>query len=398
MRVLLVNKFYYQRGGDCVVMLNTETMLRESGHEVAVFAMQYSENLTSPYSGYFAPEVVFSGGFGRKAAAFRRIMGWDEVKSLFKRLLDDFKPEVVHLHNIHSYLSPIVAQMAHERGVRVVWTLHDYKLICPAYNCLRDGKPCELCFHHKSRVMFKRCMKQSLAASVVAWIEALKWSRRRLEQFTDVFVCPSKFMASKMAQAGFNKDKLKVLSNCVENAKLETIAASKAAERKQYYCYVGRLSPEKGVQSLLEAAAQRPYELLVAGDGPLTDELRQKYACCSNIRFLGKLNSIEVAQLLSKAKLSVVPSIWYENNPLSVIESLCAGTPVIGAEIGGIPELIAPTTGLTYAAGNVEALVQAIDMAMLHRWDHDRIAHESTSRFAPESYLRQLTDIYTAQE
>ena len=396
-RVLLVNKFYYPRGGDCIVMLNTEALLRDCGVDVEVFAMQYPENLSARYQDRFASEVSFGGGVGNLVKALKRTLGLGDVNAQFEHVLDDFKPDVVHLHNIHSYLSPVVGELAHRRGTRVVWTMHDYKLLCPRYDCLLDSKPCERCFGgSKHNVLRHRCMKGSLAASGVAWLEALKWNRTTLEQNTDAYVCPSQFMACKMEQGGFSADKIKVLNNCLDPAKLKFYQqADASAPRQDYYCYVGRLSQEKGIADLLEAASRLPYRLKVAGGGPLESELRAKYASCPNIEFLGMLDAPHVAELLSAARLSVVPSQWYENNPLSVVESLCAGTPVVGSRIGGIPELIDEWSGMTYEAFGQSALATTIDTAFARDWDHTEIARQSLSRFSPASHLQSLMkDIY----
>lgn len=138
MKVLLVNKFYYYRGGDCICTINLEALLKENGHEVSVFAMQFSENLPTPWSKYFPSEIKFKPGIGM-IEAFTRPFGTNEVKTKFNALLDDFCPDIVHVHNIHSQLSPIVIEIAHKRGIKVVWTLHDYKLLCPRYDCLRNN-------------------------------------------------------------------------------------------------------------------------------------------------------------------------------------------------------------------------------------------------------------------
>ena len=135
MRVLLVNKFYYPRGGDCMVVLNTEAMLRECGVEAEVFAMQYPENLPSRFKNRFASEVNFGGGVGNKLRALRRTLGKDDVQQRFEAVLDEFQPDVVHLHNIHSYLSPVVGQLAHRRGIRV---LHRRQAGC-AHPPLHEG-------------------------------------------------------------------------------------------------------------------------------------------------------------------------------------------------------------------------------------------------------------------
>ena len=396
-RILLVNKFYYPRGGDCIVTLNTEAMLRDCGLEADVFAMEYPENLNARYKSLFASEVSFGGGMGNLLRALKRTMGMGDVKERFEAVLDEFKPDVVHLHNIHSYLSPVVGEIAHKRGIRVVWTLHDYKLLCPRYDCLLDGKPCEKCFGgSKVHVLTNKCMKGSLPASAVAWLEALKWNRATLERNTDVFVCPSEFMASKMRKGGFDPGKIKVLNNFLDPVKLKIYQNTENnAQRQDYYCYVGRLSQEKGVTDMLEAASRLPYRLKVAGGGPLEAELREKYASCPNIEFLGMLDAQGVVNVLTAAKLSVIPSQWYENNPLSVVESLCAGTPVAGSQIGGIPELIDSSNGVTFQPFNQKALSTAITMSMTRDWNHADIATRALDRFSPTPHLHTLLhDIY----
>ena len=396
-RVLLVNKFYYPRGGDCIVTLNTETLLRDNGVEAEVFAMKYPENMMARYQALFASEVTFGGGMGNMLRAMQRTLGMGDIRSCFEAVLDEFRPNVVHLHNIHSYLSPVVGKIAQKRGIRVVWTLHDYKLLCPRYDCLLDGKPCEHCFKGgKHNVLTNKCMKGSFPASVVAWIEAMKWNRRQLENHTDIFLCPSEFMAQKMRTGGFDLAKIKVLNNFLDPVKFEQYQArDKASVREDYYCYVGRLSPEKGVNDLLEVASRLPYHLKVAGGGPLEAELRAKYASCGNIEFLGMLDAAGVVRVLTGAKLSVIPSQWYENNPLSVVESLCAGTPVAGANIGGIPELIDSENGVVFQPFDHEALTTAITMSMTRQWDHLDIASRALERFASKTHLQTLMrDIY----
>jgi glycosyltransferase involved in cell wall biosynthesis len=396
-RVLLVNKFYYPRGGDCIVILNTEALLRDNGVEAEVFAMKYPQNLMARYQDMFASEVTFGGGLGNQVRALKRTLGYGDVRAGFEAVLDEYKPDVVHLHNIHSYLSPVLGELAHKRGIRVVWTLHDYKLLCPRYDCLLDGKPCERCFNGgKHQVLSHRCMKGSLPASAVAWVEAMKWNRRKLESFTDVFVCPSEFMAAKMRAGGFDPAKIKVLNNVIDPVKFEQYKAiDKSAPHGDYCCYVGRLSHEKGVDGLLEVASRLPYRLKVAGGGPLEEELRAKYASCGNIEFLGMLDAAGVVNVLTGAKLCVIPSQWYENNPLSVVESLCAGTPVAGARIGGIPELINSENGVVFQPFDKEALSAAITSSMAREWDHQGIANNALERFGFKSHLDSLLhDIY----
>lgn len=386
MKILLVSKFYYRRGGDCVYVLNLERQLRSHGHEVAIYAMNYPENEPSESQRYFASQVDFGGS---KLKGAMRVLGLDDVRSSFGRMLDDFRPDVVHLNNVHSYLSPVVAGEAHRRGIRVVWTLHDYKLVCPAYSFLRDGRVCEECLSNSAAVVSHRCMKGSFAASVLAWAEARRWNRRKLSGEVDAWLCPSRFMASKMEQGGYPAERLYHIPNFISE-----VPADIVQERDDYYCYVGRLSGEKGVATLLDVASRLPYELRVAGDGPIGEELRAKYGGCSQIKFLGRLNADEVAGLLAHARFSVIPSEWYENNPLSGIESLCAGTPVVGARIGGIPELIDEENGITFISGDGGDLGKAIEEAWQREWNCRDIATKAAECYSLELHYQALCKIY----
>lgn len=389
MRILLANKFYYRRGGDCVCTLNLEELLKANGHEVAIFAMQHPKNLPTPWSKYFPSEISFKPGLG-VMEAFLRPFGTSEVKKKFNALLDDFRPDIVHLNNIHSQLSPVIAQLAHERGIRVVWTLHDYKLLCPRYDCRRNEETiCEACFEDKYNVVKYRCMKSSVVASLLAYREALKWNRERLEKYTDAFICPSRFMASKMAQGKFDKEKLHVLCNFIDTDKCN----KNSYEKNNYYCYIGRLSHEKGVETLIEAANRFPHKLVVIGDGPLEEELKK--LAKANIEFVGFKQWEEIKSIVGKARFCVIPSEWYENNPLSVIEAQCLGTPVLGARIGGIPELIDENeTGMTFESQNVEDLKQKIQRMFDATFDYESIARRARELYNAENYYKQIIDLY----
>ena len=393
-KILIVNKFFYPRGGDCVHTINLVRLLESKGHEVAVFAMEHSENLPTRWADYFPSEVEFAGA-KRALPAVRRVFGGANVQANFKRLLDDFQPDVVHLQNIHSQLSPVVAKLAYKRKIRVVWTLHDYKLLCPAYSCLCRGEVCERCYTRKQNVVFRRCLKGSLAASAIAYAEALMWRREQLQEWTHCFICPSAFMRKKMSQGGFKDAKLNVLCNFVSSG-YSQVALSLSTE-EQAYAYVGRISKEKGIETLLRVAATLPHTLYVAGHGDLTDELRAQYAEHKQIVWLGQLTPDEVRQLFARVRFSVVPSECYENNPLSLIESLCTGTPVLGARIGGIPELInEKENGVTFEAMNGDDLRQGIIYLFENRLNSkQQIQDNALQLFSPDRYYDNLIRIYT---
>ena len=392
MKVLLVNKFYYLRGGDCTAVFGSEQLLSTHGHEVAVFSMQNPNNVRSSWEGYFPKEVTFTfSGVTGIFSAVQRIFYAPEVAQKFRRLMDDFRPDVVHLHNIHSYLSPLVAKIAHQKGVRVVWTLHDYKLICPTYACLRNGAVCEACFKKKFNVFRYKCMKNSYLASLLAYLEALYWHRKKLSRLTGRFISPSTFLKTKMTEAGFAPGQIEVLPNFMPQPLMPS------TEKDDYYCYVGRLSEEKGVSTLLEAAKQLPYPLKVIGGGPLLEQYRAEYDC-RQITFLGQLPQDKLYPLVRKARFIVVPSIWYENNPFSVIEALCMGTPVLGAQIGGIPELIEEgNNGFLFRSGDVLDLIEKIKGCFAHFSGSkifQQIAAAAQNKFGPETFYTKLMNIY----
>lgn len=380
MKILLANKFYYRRGGDCVYVLNLEQLLKKHGHEVAVFAMDYPENVDTEWKRYFPQNMS-------NLMAFTRPFGSREVRGKFNRLLDAFRPDVVHLNNIHTQLSPVLADLAHKRGIKVVWTLHDYKLLCPRYDCLLNGDTvCEACFKgDKKACLDHKCMKGSKLASFVGFREANLWNRQRLEASTDMFVCPSRFMADKMAEGGFDEKKMVVLCNFIDSERCRRNNYDKG----DYYCYIGRLSQEKGVKTLIEAANRLPYKMKVIGDGPLFGEL--KAIAHSHIEFLGHKDWDEIKVLVGQARFSVVPSEWYENNPLSVIEAQCLGTPVLGARIGGIPEL----TDKTFISGNVTDLKGKIEEMWNTLFDYQQLAEVSQRKYDAESYYNHIIKVYS---
>ena len=392
MRVLLVNKFYYLRGGDCTAVFAIEHLLRGKGHEVAVFSMQYPDNLESDRERYFPSAVDFSGsGISGKFAAFKRLFHDPEVARKFKCLLADFQPDVIHFHNIHSYLSPLVVEIAHQKGIRTVWTLHDYKLVCPTYTYLRNGEVCEACYKRKFHVVRHKCMKNSYPASILAYLEARYWNRGKLSHVTNTFISPSRFLKTKMTEAGYPPEQIEVLPNFM----LQKPAIEK--EKGDYYCYVGRISFEKGIESLLKAAEKLPYPLKIIGGGPLLDDYRKKYSM-NHIHFLGHLPQDMLYPVVGKARFLALPSIWYENNPFSIIEALCMGTPVLGARIGGIPELITEgENGFLFTSGNETDLQEKINIFFSgdgRRFDYEKISSEAYNKFSPDTFYNKLINIY----
>lgn len=384
MKILLANKFYYHRGGDCIFTLNLEQLLKEHGHEVAVFAMDYSENLDTKWKKYFPSNMS-------KLMAFTRPFGSKEVIRKFQALLNDFQPDVVHLNNIHTQLSPVIVKMAHERGGRVVWTLHDSKLVCPCYTCMRNGEWCTECFTDKKAVIRHRCMPGGIIGSTIGYLEAMKWNPTKLQEYTDLFLPPSLFMADTCIAGGYDKNKFKVLCNFIDVNKVK----NPCFEKEDYYVFLGRLTVVKGIRTLCKAAASLPYKLVVIGGGELEEELRTTYRDCSQIEFKGQMNWNDFRSILEKARFMVIPSEWSENNPLTVIEAQSLGTPVLGAHIGGIPELIEEgISGMTFESGNVEDLKNKIQRMFETEFDYQTLATKAFNKYSSENYYHKLIQYY----
>lgn len=384
MRILLSNKFYYRRGGDCIYMMELEQLLKAKGHEVAIFSMQYSENQPSEWSKYWPSSMS-------AIKAFTRSLGDCEVKRKFTALLDDFNPDVVHLNNIHTQLSPIIAEIAHNRGIRVVWTLHDSKLVCPCYTCMRDGRWCEECFTRKTSVIKHCCMPGSLPGAFIGYLEAKKWNKNRLQNVCDLFLPPSQFMADTCIKGGYDRSKFHVLCNFIDLKKVENPSFNKG----DYYVYLGRLTKVKGIETLCNVAVELPYKLVVIGGGELEQDLKVKYRN-SNIEFLGQKNWSDFRFILEKARFMVIPSEWSENNPLTIIEAQALGTPVLGAKIGGIPELIEEgVSGMSFVSGDATDLKNKIEKMWNHTcFDYESIAHKAQTRYSSEFYYNELMNVY----
>lgn len=392
MKIILANKYFYPRGGDCIHAMGLKTLLESKGHEVAVFSMQYPENIEDPFDSFWPSQVEYGKKLNSNLKeSIVRPFGSSEIKKSWKALIDHFKPDIVHLHNIHTQLSPLITEEAWKKGIPVFWTLHDFKLACPAYSMLRDGKPCDLCIIDKKNVIKHKCIKNKLGGSLIAYLEALKWNRSKLEKFTTQFIAPSVFLKNMMVRAGFDESKLTHINNFTETGKFNPVA-----EKESYYAYVGRLSAEKGIITLLETASGLTgFKLKIFGDGPLRQTLENEFNH-SHIEFMGHQSWGEVEKGIGKAKFLVLPSECYENNPLSIIESLTLGTPVLGAEIGGIPELVTPgENGMLFRAGDKKSLEAKIrEMMASENWDYAKISEKAKSRFNPGRYYRKIIDLY----
>jgi glycosyltransferase involved in cell wall biosynthesis len=394
MRIILANKFYYPRGGDCIYTIELERLLKSKGHEVAIFSMQHPSNLVSGFSEYFPSNVDFNKrNFSSLISLLERPFGSSEVRRNFSRLIRDFNPDIIHLNNIHSQLSPVLALLGHRNNIPVVWTLHDYKLVCPAYLLLNRGKTCESCLESKWSVVSKKCIKNNLLASIVAYFEAHYWNTSKLNRITDLFISPSNFLKEEMVKGGVDQGKVEVLHNFVNDENTTPAGANNPG----YYCYVGRLSSEKGVDLLLKVASLMPdFKLKIIGTGPLEEDLTSENNN-KHVEFLGYKTGKELKSIISGSRFLIVPSNWFENNPLTIIEALCMGVPVLGSNIGGIPELVKPgVNGLLFKPGNEAEMAEKISYLWHNqdKFNRSEIARNALLNFTSDTYYEALISLY----
>ena len=402
MRVLHVNKFLYRRGGAEAYMLDLAELQAENGHEVAFFGMRHPQNPTLPFADTFPsfveleppPERVS----GRVAAAARMVYSPSSRRGI-EAVARQFRPDVAHLHNIYHQLSPSVLRPLRELSVPIVMTLHDYKLICPSYLLLDHGKVCEACLGGQFRnAVTRRCKDGSLLSSAVLAAETSLHRMTNAYDPVQLFICPSRFLAGKIAEAGVFPDRLRVVSNFIA-----AHAVAPKARPGGGVVYVGRLSHEKGVDVLVEAVGRldRRHRLDVVGDGPERARLEALAATSApgQVRFHGAVPKARVLELVRAAAVAVMPSRCHENQPMAVLEAFACGVPVLATEFGGLPELVQEDRyGRTVPGDDPVAMADALDVLLADPERAFRIGQaarrHAEQRFAPERHLRELEQLY----
>lgn len=399
-QLLSINNYYYRRGGSEAVFFEHNRLFEEAGWEVVPFSMQSSVNHASPWSAHF---VDNTDGGGRHSPLDKVKRAAGAIYSLeaarrIRALLALIRPQIAHAHNIYHHLSPSVLVELHRHAVPVVLTLHDLKLVCPAYKMHTQGAICEGCRGGALRnVVRHRCIKNSTAMSALVWLEstihkALDLYMRNVTRF----VVPSRFFLAKFAEWGVDTSRFVHVPNSID---VEALDASD--EPGDAFVYLGRLVPEKGVATLIRAAAKARVRLRVIGTGPEETALRQlAHELGGNVEFTGYLSGTELHAAVCSARAVVIPSEWYENAPLSVMEGSALARPVIGADIGGIPELIRQgETGFVFASGNVDALVEVLDTVQqlpASRLRSIGLAGREWMRaeFSPSAYRERMLNLY----
>jgi glycosyltransferase involved in cell wall biosynthesis len=355
--LLSINNYFYRRGGAEVLFLEQNKLFEDIGWQVIPFAMRHASNLPSPWSTYFPDEIEHGRNYSAKSKMIRagRVIFSLQARQKMRNLLKQVRPRIAHAHNIYHHLSPAILPMLRKRGIPVVMTVHDLKLACPAYTMIVENRSCERCRGGKIyNVMVHRCIKGSLALSSLVFLETLA---HRLLHLYDAnvnrFVVPSRFMLEKLVEWGWRRDRFVYIPNFVDS---KSFIERKEIGKRFVYC--GRLQALKGVETLVRAAALSKVPLTIIGTGPEQQRLQGLGEDLgADVQFLGHQSKNKLIDVMQSARAVVVPSECNENAPLSILEAYAAARPVIGARIGGIPELIRHgETGVLFSPGDVDTL------------------------------------------
>lgn len=403
MKILQVNKYHYPRGGADKYFLDLTDNLRQAGHKVAVFAMTHPKNLPSPWSSYFVSQISFNrSSCLDKLKTIGRVLYSLEAKRKFRRLLNDFKPEIIHLHNIYHQLSPSILDAARAKNIPVIMHLHDYKLICPNHALFVKNNYCDKCRPNKYyHCLYRRCVKNSLIGSLLATVEMyLHHSLLRIyKKNINLFIAPSQFMKNTVSSFGWNPADIQVIYNSY-SSDLQTVTEANQklnVKKDDYLLYFGRLSAEKGIDLLIKAAAQGQYKTIIVGEGPEQVSLEALAKTIkAPISFLGFKKASELAPIISQARAVIIPSIWAENMPLNLLEALSLGKTVIAARIGGLAEIIRDgENGWLFTAGDEQDLLLKIKKSDTYKKDYFyTTAQESVKNLQPKDNLRAVLLAY----
>jgi glycosyltransferase involved in cell wall biosynthesis len=367
MKIVLVHNTYQQAGGEDVVFESEKRLLEQSGHQVITYLRSNTE---------------LQNSILQRVAIVPRMVWSSQARRDFAALLQAERPNVVHVHNTFTMISPSIYSACKERKIPVVQTLHNFRLICPAANLYRDGKVCEECVDHSLlRSVQHGCYRNSRAAT--AGVATMIAVHRKLKTWRDditCFIALTEFAKDKFIAAGFPSQKFTVKPNFVDPDPCERKSCG------EYAVYVGRLAEDKGVHVLLNAWKQlrKPYPLQIIGEGPERAKLEAQARALqlSTVTFRGRLSRENAMAAVKNARFTVVPSVWYETFGMSIVESFACGTPVLCSRLGAMQELVADrSTGLHFSPGDAQDLAAKAEWACAHPSELAEMGHAARRKY-----------------
>ncbi len=401
MKILQINNCHYRRGGADIVYLNTIELLKKHGHEVISFSKKSDRNLPSDSEQYFVEEINYFKSHGlKKLFLFFRFFFSFESKNKLEKLIRETKPDIAHIHLYKGDLTPSIFIALKKMNVPVVITLHDFGLLCP-HNIHLDGKLniCERCIDGSTfNCVVHRCNRNNLLLSSVSALEF---------QYQKTLFSPTAIFDKIITVSEFSKN-MHLKTNRFNN-KIEKIYnfapfddGTPNTKKGDYFLFFGRLSDEKGINTLINAWVKRPRssKLLILGEGPLSEFCKSQALKYSDIEVLGFKTGSELKNLISGSSFVIVPSECYENNPLAIVESYKSGKPVIGTNIGGIPELINENeTGYLFELKDPDQLDTKICMAeKVNEEEYFRMSNNALlfakKNFDEDSHYQKLIGVF----
>lgn len=399
MKVLLVNKFHYRKGGSETYYFTLAEALKARGHEVIFFAMKDEKNLPCEQEEYFVSNASVNGGIKSKLNMLLHMTYSKEAYTKMKKLLQAEQPDLVILNLVHKQitLSIIDAIKEHNPKLPIFWTMHDLIAVCPSY-LMRDGggNVCEKCLGGDySHCVKNKCIKGSTLMSILSKHEAEYIRKRKWYDQVDLFISPSDFHRNMLLKGKFTKSPIVTMRNPLPlGTEFEL-----NVENQGYILYFGRLSSEKGVKTLIEAAKMCGCHLVILGTGPQEEELKACSEGFSNIEFKGFQTGEALRNYVKNSKCVVMPSACYENGPYSAMEAMALGKPLIVSNMGGLPELVENGVNGYIFNGTAADLAAGIcKLQNLPEEEYRKMAQSSLKKaeemFSPEAYVEQMESCY----
>lgn len=395
MKILMVNKFLHPNGGSETYIFKLGEQLKSLGHEVQYFGMDHDERIVGNNAEQYTSNMDFHTSSPIKKLSYSlKIIYSAEAKKKLELVLNDFKPDIIHINNFNFQLTPSIIYASNEykkkadKKVKIVFTAHDYQLVCPNHMMHNDDMSiCEECITNGYKSCIKHsCIHSSKARSVFGAIEAKLYSTLNTYKYFDSIICCSEFLKSRLDTNPMLKGKTVAIHNFVEKVE------KKSVEKDDYVLYFGRFSKEKGIETIISA---KDIPFICAGDGEYSDALNS----CEHTKNVGFKTGEELEMLIRKAKCSVYPSIWYEGCPFSIMESIMYGTPVVASRLGGMSELIKDgETGFLFEAGDTDDFSQKINAIL----NDNELANKMSENCLEntfdtiEDYTQKLIEIYNS--
>lgn len=400
MKILMIDKYHYIKGGSETYLFALKDMLEKNGHEIIMFSMNSKKNFPSKYSEYFVKNIDYKQGGIKKITNALKLINSKEAYVKLCKLIEDTKPDVAHINLIYHQLTPSVIHALKKYNIPMVYISHDYKIVCPNYKLYNNGV-CRKCYGGKYINCVKtKCHKGSLVNSLLVTIEAYYHRFKRSYDLVDKIITPSNFVANELIKFGISSNKIKSLPNFLtvnHNIDLSKI------RKKNTLLYYGRLSNEKGLFVLMESLRyiKSDININIVGIGPEEKMLKTfiKDNKINNVNLLGFKSGQDLHNEIAKAKCTVLPSIWHEAFGLTVTESFALGTPVIGSKMGAIQENIEDkVNGAIFESGNSRELAEKINWIFsLDEREYRKLVENSINKskeFDIDKYYTKIIGVY----